>query len=31
VPAERGAHILMVSASDLNGKIYQSRVGLHLR
>ena len=31
VPAERGAHTLMVSASDLNGKIYQSRVGLHLR
>jgi hypothetical protein len=31
VPAERGAHTLMVSASDLNGKIYQSRVGLHVR
>jgi hypothetical protein len=31
VPAGAGRHVLTVSASDRNGKVYQSRVGFHVR
>ncbi|MGZ4842055.1 MAG: FG-GAP repeat domain-containing protein [Candidatus Angelobacter sp.] len=31
VPVGAGRHVLTVSASDRNGKVYQSRVGLHVR
>jgi FG-GAP-like repeat len=31
VPVGAGRHVLTVSASDRNGKVYQSRVGFHVR
>jgi hypothetical protein len=31
VPVGAGRHVLTVSASDRNGKVYQSRVGFHAR
>ena len=30
VPVEAGRHVLTVSASDRNGNVYQSRMGLHV-
>lgn len=31
VPVDTGRHVLTVSASDRNGKVYQSSVGFHVR